>query len=180
MKRYLDRFSGRKIVLTKITEYLSVTSPGHPIIIVGPSGSGKSAVLSKTVEMCNEMYPDAVVAVRFCGATTQASDRKNLLKSLCRQIQVAYFEGKDLDANHNLPASEKRLPKVVTDDSDQYVAEDNDNDDEQHENENESDEEDEVMEEDMEYYDDMSIDDEAYYGFDPEGFIPDDDDELMV
>ncbi len=91
-------FVGRDENLKKIKNYLK-TSHSKPLIIYGDSGSGKSALMAKSVEdsLSNfyelqegcDLYSDGVI-VRFIGATPESSDLRSLLESLSRQITKIY------------------------------------------------------------------------------------------
>ena len=83
-------FTGRKELLSQITGYLS-GSDTRPLVIWGESGSGKSALIARAAEQVHATFGDqAVLMVRFIGATPESSNGLALLESLCRQITRAY------------------------------------------------------------------------------------------
>jgi tetratricopeptide (TPR) repeat protein len=87
----LSFFVGRKEILSRIAAYLQ--DNGHrSMSIVGAGGTGKSALMAKTIEQTFQSYPQAGVAIvyRFIGATPTSSDGRSLLESLCREISRRY------------------------------------------------------------------------------------------
>ena len=82
-------FLGRQDVLHKIQEHLA--RDGMRLMVVhGPSGSGKSAVIAKAILDLESRLAHGVVVGRFIGATPGSSDLRSLLESVCRQIGQAY------------------------------------------------------------------------------------------
>lgn len=82
-------FTGRAEVLQAIADSLE-SSDNSPLIVTGPSGSGKSAVIARAVTGLADERQSLTVAARFCGATPGSSDVRSLLQSLCRQLSRAY------------------------------------------------------------------------------------------
>ncbi len=78
-------FTGREDILTAISDYIIGPSIS-PYVIHGESGSGKTALMAKTVERAREGCPEAKVFCRFIGATPESSDGRSLLERLCNQI----------------------------------------------------------------------------------------------
>lgn len=62
----------------------------HPLVIHGVSGSGKSALMARAIQLVQESDPKDVVVFRFIGTTPEASNSRTLLESLCRQISQEY------------------------------------------------------------------------------------------
>ncbi|NWG14677.1 MAG: DUF4062 domain-containing protein [Acidobacteria bacterium] len=83
------RFFGRQRILDTISGYLAGAG-GGPLVVHGPSGSGKSAILAKASGAALERRGDMVVVRRFIGASPQSSDGIALLRSLCREIADRY------------------------------------------------------------------------------------------
>jgi WD40 repeat protein len=75
-------FVGRGDVLTAVSDYLSGPER-RPLVLHGPSGSGKSAVMAKASQQ--HIGPGRVVR-RFIGASPESSSGHALLTSLCMQI----------------------------------------------------------------------------------------------
>jgi WD40 repeat protein len=80
-------FIGRADTLKAIENYTSAPSP-HPLTIWGASGSGKSALMAKAIEQAQKNGLD--VLYRFIGATSDSSNGRALLESLCRQVSRRY------------------------------------------------------------------------------------------
>ena len=86
-------FVGRVELLQKIEEYIQ-GDEGHPLVLSGGSGSGKSALMARCLEEVQQTWPEAAVVARFIGATPDSTVPASLLKSLCEQIyQLFDFEG---------------------------------------------------------------------------------------
>ena len=81
-------FIGRSSVLSAITDYLK-RNDGRPLVVHGPSGSGKSAVMAHASH-------DTDAIRRFIGATPESGNAVALLTGLCRQMS-------SVDAGLRLP-----------------------------------------------------------------------------
>lgn len=57
-----------------------------PMLIHGPSGSGKSALMGRLSHLLSAECPEALVVTRFVGATATASDGRGLLDGICGEI----------------------------------------------------------------------------------------------
>jgi len=79
--RLTDCFTGRDRVLRQIGDYIANTSE-RPLVVVGESGVGKSALLARAAQQAGRYRP----VVRFIGATPAASDEPMLLASLCHEL----------------------------------------------------------------------------------------------
>ena len=77
-------FIGRKQIIDQIWNYLRSSSE-HPLVIVAPSGMGKSALAAKIRIEVEESQHWAVIA-RFIGASPDSTSIRALLLSLSRQI----------------------------------------------------------------------------------------------
>ncbi len=92
--RHARRFAARKTQLDTIMKY--ATSPGSAALwIRGGKGSGKSALLSRAVELICRDLPHAQVVVRFLGSTPGSSGIERLLRSLCQEICRRYGQNED-------------------------------------------------------------------------------------
>ncbi len=82
-------FTGRAQICESIEEYLRGDETA-PLAVVGPSGSGKSAVIAENVARVESEFASAVVVGRFVGATPRSLVGHELLADLCRVIGAAY------------------------------------------------------------------------------------------
>jgi hypothetical protein len=91
------RFTGRAEALTTIAAHLTASDPDagrQPLGVVGPSGSGKSALLAEAARAADADaaraaaagLPPPEVLVRFIGATPESSDPPMLLSRVCEEI----------------------------------------------------------------------------------------------
>ena len=80
-------FTGREEILDKISSNIM---DFHPVVVHGKSGSGKSALMAKAIEITRSKYKYAVIVSRFIGATPGSSDGRYLLESLCQEIVQEY------------------------------------------------------------------------------------------
>ena len=77
-------FVGRKDLLDRIKRYLA-SDVQTPLIIHGPSGFGKTALIAKATE---ELPATKKVIIRFIGATPESVDLRSLLLSMCAELGV--------------------------------------------------------------------------------------------
>lgn len=82
-------FVGRTRILDSIGRYL-VGEGSRTLVIHGPSGSGKSAIMARASQSALARFKNAVVLRRFIGAVPQASDGIGLLRSVCQEIERYY------------------------------------------------------------------------------------------
>ena len=82
-------FVGRQKILDDIAAYLK-GSQSSPLVIYGPSGSGKSALMAKAAANAAGENKQAYIIQRFIGATPESTDIRALLENLCREITGAY------------------------------------------------------------------------------------------
>ena len=80
-------FVGRQELLDKIAAYLS-GGPAQPLVIHGPSGSGKSALMARASQDAMAARPTAVVIRRFIGATPPSFHGFELLEGVGEQINA--------------------------------------------------------------------------------------------
>ena len=82
-------FVGRAEPLDRIAGYLR-EGPVTPLAVVGPAGSGKSAVMAEAVRRATQSHPDAHVIARYIGATPASADIIQLLRNLVGEIRRRY------------------------------------------------------------------------------------------
>jgi hypothetical protein len=82
-------FLGRTDALAKIDRYLNGTEPDL-LVVSGPPGCGKSALLAEAGRRARAARPDWVHVQRFLGTTVASSDTRELLRLLCRELALAY------------------------------------------------------------------------------------------
>ena len=58
--------------------------------IIGVSGSGKTALMSKLAQSCKSHFPFIPVIVRYCGTSKGTVDALGLITGICKQIQLIY------------------------------------------------------------------------------------------
>ena len=78
-------FSGRVKAVERISQYLHGADP-HPLVIAGPPGAGKSALLAHSVERYRTVRREALVVYRSAGATADSVDGRMLLADVCRRL----------------------------------------------------------------------------------------------
>ena len=75
-------FFGRQSIIDAIDDALEEDG-GKPVVLQGPSGSGKSAIMAVASNRRNTVR-------RFIGATPEASNGVTLLRSLCAEIRESF------------------------------------------------------------------------------------------
>ncbi len=73
----------------------------HPIVVCGEPGSGKTSLLAKMADLTgSSSESSAPVVLRFLGTTGQSTTTRELLRSLCQQLQKINGEEPD---EHSIP-----------------------------------------------------------------------------
>ena len=86
-----QHFTGRSDTLDRIAGYLRARE-WEPLLVVGASGSGKSALISEATRRAVK-DARAVVVTRFIGVTPESADIRQLLRSVSAEIARAYDHG---------------------------------------------------------------------------------------
>lgn len=108
-------FFGREQSLHCIADYVSQAKSGRPLVVLGQSGSGKSALLARAAEDARRLHTNAHVLVRYIGASAESTDIVALLDSLCRELSDCYTtSNEDLhrEVDKLIDALEMRLKKA--------------------------------------------------------------------
>ena len=82
-----DVFVGRDQQLKAIDDYLRDENDRKPLVVHGPSGTGKTALLARAAQAAEK--GERRVIVRFLGTTPQSSNLRSLLQNLCRALRPA-------------------------------------------------------------------------------------------
>jgi len=82
-------FVGRREPLARIATYLDADI-ARPLVVHGPSGSGKSALMARAVADARAAHVHAVIIQRFIGATPGSSEIRPLLDGLSQEVSLAY------------------------------------------------------------------------------------------
>jgi len=85
LRVYVDR----EEVERKILNYVKGNST-YPLLVIGKSGSGKSAILAKTYTILSQGLSGALVLPHFVGASPQSTNLRNLLKRFCMELKRAF------------------------------------------------------------------------------------------
>ncbi len=101
--RHVKCFTGRSNILDEMNHHVRERIP-YPLVISGESGSGKTALMAKTVHEIQAENPDLEVVYRFVGITPDSTDIYSLLLSMTCQISSLY----KLDI-YNLPTDYHEL-----------------------------------------------------------------------
>ncbi|MFC1853920.1 AAA family ATPase, partial [candidate division CSSED10-310 bacterium] len=94
-------FVGRETVLRRVTDYLRGTET-YPLVVFGPAGCGKSALLARVAEDVRTLWPRALLIKRFVGATPASSNLRALLDNLSAEISHLYKAERTRDAEDAL------------------------------------------------------------------------------
>lgn len=67
-----------------------VEGDGNPLVILGESGSGKSALLSNWALTCQEQNPDEHFLLHFIGSTSSSTDWASIVRRIMGDIKARY------------------------------------------------------------------------------------------
>ena len=72
-----------------------IKGDGPPLVLMGESGSGKSALIANWVEKYRKKYPDDFMVSRFIGGTPDSADYVNLLRRIMEEIRERHEPKED-------------------------------------------------------------------------------------
>jgi hypothetical protein len=84
-ERVASCFVGREETLRRIGRYLE-SGARHPLVLWGPPGQGKSAVVARAAHLARAQLGNAVIVTRFVGATVASTRLQTLLASICTEL----------------------------------------------------------------------------------------------
>ena len=93
-------FIGQETSLNKILDYIADNNH-QPLIIYGPSGRGKSALIAKAIEQV-ENTSNKQVIYRFVGATPESSSSKQILISMFDELGIDVRDYQEQQADNDL------------------------------------------------------------------------------
>ncbi|HEY3001809.1 MAG TPA: AAA family ATPase, partial [Kribbellaceae bacterium] len=74
-------FTGRQQILDAVAAYVAGDDP-HPLLVVGASGAGKTALLAEVARRLGTRTPEAGLIARFIGATPRSMELRTLVHDL--------------------------------------------------------------------------------------------------
>ena len=101
-------YIGREAYFKRLDEH--VASAGLPLVVLGESGSGKSALIANWARKYQEDHPDDFMVFHYIGGTADSADYAKILRRIMAEIQARYApkeKGKDGDKERPLSASPK-------------------------------------------------------------------------
>ncbi len=93
---YFDRLNGH------------VQSDGQPLVVLGESGSGKSALLANWIEKYREEHPEDHVITHFIGATPYSADWAAMLRRIMGEFKRRF------DIQQDIPTEPDKLRPAFT------------------------------------------------------------------
>ena len=78
-------YIGRATSFRRLDEFANGSGP--PLVVLGESGAGKSALLANWAYRYREQYPEDVVLIHFIGATSQSAGCDAMLRRLMGELQ---------------------------------------------------------------------------------------------
>ncbi|MBW2739902.1 MAG: DUF4062 domain-containing protein [Deltaproteobacteria bacterium] len=94
-------FVGRNAILDHVLSLCAAPEPST-VIVTGPPGVGKSALLGRMAQQAREEHSNWIVVPHFVGASVSSSNLRRLLSRLCQQF---------LPADAELPEEPEKLRK---------------------------------------------------------------------
>ena len=81
-------YIGREDYFKRLDEH--VEGDGSPLVLLGESGSGKSALISNWAKQYRENHPEDFMLVHFIGSTPDSADYVRILRRIMEEIQERY------------------------------------------------------------------------------------------
>jgi nephrocystin-3 len=82
-----DVYIGRKEYFDRLDEHGSGAADGPGLVVLGESGSGKSALLANWASRYRSQYPDDLVIMHFIGATPYSTDWAAMLRRIMDELK---------------------------------------------------------------------------------------------
>ena len=102
-----QNFIGQAEALDRIAQYLDDDTT-QPLILYGPSGQGKSAIIAKAIEQAGH-NSSRQLCYRFVGATPQAGSSKQVLLSIFDELGInLHLEQHEADTEQNFIADQNK------------------------------------------------------------------------
>lgn len=80
-------FLGRDEIVKRILDGLADPAGGNLIVVTGPPGSGKSALLAECARRARELFQSALVLPHFIGVSPGSAFLTNTLRSICETLK---------------------------------------------------------------------------------------------
>ncbi|KAJ3317103.1 hypothetical protein HDU76_001355, partial [Blyttiomyces sp. JEL0837] len=113
VREFCKGFTGREELLEDLKQFLTAESKEQVYVLYGPSGVGKSAILSKAAEHIYTAQPQTTLVVRMIGTTTGSTDARSIMRSICSQLARVYGIS-ELKAKVEAVAAESAEMSAVT------------------------------------------------------------------
>ena len=81
-------YVGRQEYFERIDRY--VNSVGPPLVLLGESGSGKSALLANWAQQFRQMHPDDFLLLHFTGSTPHSADWVTMLRRIMGEFKRSF------------------------------------------------------------------------------------------
>ncbi|MFX0064189.1 MAG: tetratricopeptide repeat protein, partial [Candidatus Hermodarchaeota archaeon] len=86
-------YIGRKEYYERLDRHVKGTEEeerGRPLVVLGESGAGKTALLANWLQQYQEEHPEAFVVAHFIGSTPASTDYGQIMKRLMEEIKAHY------------------------------------------------------------------------------------------
>lgn len=80
----------REKTINEIKNYINGDST-NPLILYGPGGCGKTTLLARIAQCCQQWLPEAFLIFRFVGISAQSSTIEQLLSSISNQCSILTY-----------------------------------------------------------------------------------------
>ncbi|MGR3177956.1 MAG: tetratricopeptide repeat protein [Candidatus Anammoxibacter sp.] len=92
-----------------------IKGDGPPLVLMGESGSGKSALIANWVEKYRKKHPDDFMVSRFIGGTPDSADYVNLLRRIMEEIRERYESKEEGVEESHLSIAGMKEDEIPTD-----------------------------------------------------------------
>lgn len=81
-------YIGRDAYFKRLDEHVASDDP--PLVILGESGAGKSALIANWIEKYRKAHPDDFLVTHFIGGTADSADYAKILRRIMEEIKERY------------------------------------------------------------------------------------------
>ena len=106
-------YIGREAYFKRLDEHVASEDP--PLVALGESGSGKSALIANWIKKYRKEHPNDFLVTHFIGGTADSADYANILRRIMEEIKARYEPKEKEVVKERSPSITSREDEIPTD-----------------------------------------------------------------